>query len=311
MSRPPRPEGVQAILDDLSNGIFSSTEAVNQHLARRMGEYNRTPQPELGGLSPDQTAQLLYGDWTSTGALRAVGNAPIEQLCEIPIVADARTILDFVAANTPVKLTPAGNLQRGAVAALVPRLRTSAENADLTGIDDARIRNEDDVRWLPIVRHVLLFAKLLTKRKGLVLTARGRALRADERAGDLFETLFRTFFRQFDLSYLYADHRHAGLQQTIAYSFYQLRRVDAEWISEKVLAERAWLASARDPMNAFELQYGDMRDAAFRYRVLEPLVLFGLLERRLLPGVERWLPRAEFRRTALFDALLRFEFRST
>jgi len=77
VTRPPHPEGVQSILDDLANGIFSSAEAVNQHLARRMSEYNRTPQPELGGLSPDQTAQLLHGDWISTGALRVVGNAPI------------------------------------------------------------------------------------------------------------------------------------------------------------------------------------------------------------------------------------------
>lgn len=307
--KPPRPEGVQSILDDLANGIFSSAEAVNQHLARRMGEYNRTPQPELGGLSPDQTSQLLSGDWTSTGALRVVGNAPSEQLCDIPLVADARTILGFVAANTPVKLTPAGNLQRAAVAALVPQLRTSAENAELTGVPDGSIRNEDDVRWLPIVRHVLLFAKLLGKRKGLVLSAKGRELLDEARAGELFELLFRTFFRRFDLSYLYADHRHAGLQQTIAYSFYQLARIGDDWISDTVLAERSWLASARDPMNAFELQYGDMRGAAFRYRVLEPLVMFGLLERRLLPGAEPWLPHAEFRRTALFDALLRFEFR--
>ncbi len=231
-------------------------------------------------------------------------------MCDIPLVADARTILGFVAANTPVKLTPAGNLQRAAVASLVPQLRTRAENAELTGVPDTSIRNEDDVRWLPIVRHVLLFAKLLGKRKGLVLSARGRELLDDARAGELFDVLFRTFFRQFDLSYLYADHRHAGLQQTIAYSFYQLSRVEAEWISDKVLAERAWLASARDPMNAFEVQYGDMREAAFRYRVLEPLVMFGLLERRLLPGAEPWLKQAEFRRTALFDALLRFEFPS-
>jgi hypothetical protein len=62
-------------------------------------------------------------------------------------------------------------------------------------------------------------------------------------------------------------------------------------------------------MDKWDVQYGDRRHAAFRYRVLEPLVKFGLLERRLLQGAERWMKHPEFRKTALFGRLLRFEFR--
>lgn len=305
-----RPPGIQAILDDLATGIpFDSLEAVQQHLARRMEEYNTQPQVELGGLSPDRVAQLLAGDWTSAGALRVADDAPLALLQDVPFLVDARTLLRFVADAAPVKLTPAGNLPRSAVSALVPQLRMAAGNADATGIPVAKVRNEGDVRWLPILRHVLLFARLLVKRKGLVLSKLGRELLDDERAGALYALLFRTFFREFDLRYLYLDARHAALQQTLAYSFYHLSRVAPEWTDSEELASRAWLDSARDPMLEWEARYGDMRHSAFRFRVLEPLVMFGVLEGRLLPGAERWFKRAEYRRTALFERVLRFEFR--
>jgi hypothetical protein len=304
-----RPPGVQDILDDLANGIpFDSLEAVNAHLQRRMLDYNTAPQAELGGLSPDRVAQLLSGDWTSFGALRVAADAPLAMLQNVPFFADARTLLRYVGGSAPIKLTPAGNLPRAAVTTLVPQLQMAAGNAELTGILDAKVRNEGDVRWLSVLRYVLLFAKLLTKRKGLVVSKLGRELLEDKRAGALYALLFRTFFREFDLRFLYADERHAALQQTLAYTFYQLSRVSPEWVSSEELAASAWLESARDPMREWEAQYGDMRHFAFQHRVLEPLAMFGVLEERLLPGPEPWLKRAEYRRTALFARVLRFVF---
>lgn len=305
----PRPPGIQAILDDLANGIpFDSLEAVQSHLARRMQAYNAAPQPELGGLSPDRVGQLLSGDWNGTGALRIANDVPLALLHDVPFFVDARTVLRFVTEHAPVKLTQIGNLTRSAVATLLPHLRTAEGNFEATGVPNEKLRNEDDVRWLPIVRHVLSFAKLLARRKGLVVSTRGREMLDDSLAGALYALLFRTFFREFDLRYLYLDDRHVALQQTIAYSFYQLGQVAKEWTSAESLAARAWLESARDPMRERELQYGDSRYFAFRHRVLEPLAMFGLLERRILPGQTAWSERAEYRRTALYDRVLRFEF---
>jgi hypothetical protein len=309
MSNAPELPNLQALLDEIAREApFASIASLNARLAHRVQQYNTTPQPELGGLSPDQMAQLLYGDWTSVGAFRVVGSAPPTLLLEVPIVADARTIMAYVEANAPVKLTPKGNLTRAAVAALAPQLRTMARKEDLTSIVDARIRNEDDVRWLPIVRHLLLFARLLTKRKGLLLSARGRGLLPEVQAGALFVELFCTFFRQFNLQYLYGGQAHPGLQHTIAYSFYQLSHLTREWTDSTQLAEQAWLASARDPMSAWEREHTDMRPYAFRYRVLEPLVHFGLLERRELPGDDPWRKRVEFRQTALYGQVLQCPF---
>ena len=310
MPSPPRPPGIQSILDELAKGpAFDSLDALNRHLARRMQDYNTQPQAELGALSPDQVAQLLAGDWTSIGALRVARDASLDVLHDVPFLADARTLLHFVADHAPVKLTTVGNLSRAAVAALVPQLRMLHDDQEATHLPAWPIRNEGDVRWLTILRHVLHFAKLLVRRKGLHLSKVGRELLDDAQAGALYALLFRTFFQQFDLRFMSADDRHPGLQSTIAYSFYQLGQVGGEWTSAESLAERAWLESAREPMNARDLEFGDMRHYAFGLRVLEPLVMFGLLEGRPVPGAERWRYLTEYRRTALFARLLRFEFR--
>ena len=308
MPMPPRPGDLQALLDEIARSVpFASIESLNAQLARRMQTYNSTPQAELGGLSPNCVAQLLYGDWTTTGALRLVGDAPVAQLLEVPIVADARMIMAYVADHAPVKLTATGSLSRAAVAALVPQLRTEARDNEETAHIAHVVRNEHDLRWLPVLKHLLLFGKLLTKRKGLLLSSGGRALLPEQKAGELFVQLFLTFFRRFDLQYLYGGTPHLGLQQTLAYSFYQISRTATDWTSLSGLGEAAWLPSARDEFAQWELTYADTRYAAFRYRMLEPLVHFGLLERRLLPGDTPYLKRAEFRCTPLFGALLRFE----
>lgn len=314
MPTPPRPPGIQAIFDELASApAFASLDEMNRHLARRMQEYNAKAQPELGGLSPLQMSQLLAGDWASTGALRVADDMSLDDLRDVAFLADARTLMRFVAEHAPVKLTAHGNLPRAAVATLVPQLRMLRDEDDEEQADSPfpppPIRNEGDVRRLVVLRHVLLFARILTKRKGLWLSKRGEQLLADGEAGALNALLFRTFFQSFDLRYLSGDNRHAGLQQTIAFSFHQLGQGGAEWVSAESLAERAWLESSRDPMSALELEFGDMRHYAFQNRVLEPLVMFGLLERRRIRGAERRQYRAEYRRTVLFQRVLRFAFR--
>jgi hypothetical protein len=273
-----------------------------------MQEYNAQPQAELGGLSPVQMSHLLAGDWTSTGALRVADDVPPELLRDVPFLADARTVLHYVADHAPLPLTKLGNLPRSVVAALVPPLRMLEEEREMLRQIDREIRNEGDAQWLVILRHILLFAKLLVRRKGLVLSKRGHELLDDARVGVLYALLFRTFFQRFDLRYLGSDDRHPGLQPTIAWSFYQLRKDGTDWTSAEALAERAWLDSARDPMSTLDIELGDMRHYAFERRVLKPLVMFGLMESRQLPGAERWEFRREYRRVALFERVLRVAF---
>jgi len=309
MSDQQRPD-IEALLDELvGGGPFASLEELNRLLARKAAAYNARPQAELGGLSPDEMTQLIYGDWEATGALRLREDLPAAELAGAAFVADARTVLEYVRDAGVVKETAARNLPRAAVAALLPRLRTPTWSRLAAELDAPGPVNEGDVRWLPIVRHVLLFAGLLVRRKGLRIGTRGRALLSEDRAGELYALLFRTLFRQLDLRALGRDDRHPGLQQTVAYSFYTLRTCARDWSSPEALAAAAWLESAKDPPTEWEAANVDFRHWAFRHRVLDPLVQFALLEERVLPTEEKWIERVEMRTTPLFDRFLRFDLR--
>ena len=305
MTRPPE---LQAILDAIDRGgPYESVEEVNRLLAEHMREYNSRAQRDLGGLSPDTMGQLLYGDWTSEGALRLSETLALDELADAAIFSDARTILEYVRDEGPVKETPAKNLPRATVAALLARLRMPAERRVTLVVDAPAKVNEGDVFWLPVMRHTLFFASLLARRKGLRITARGRALLNDARAGELYALLFRTLFRKLNLMVLDRTGGHPRLQSTIAYSFYKLRSATRDWTAAEELAESAWLASAKDPPREWETAY-KLEHFPFRHRVLDPLVHFGLLEVRFLPTEVQWIERAEYRRTPLFDRFMRFEF---
>lgn len=307
MKRPPE---IQAILDELDAlAPRGSIEDVNRYLAARTDEYNHRAQAELGGLSPDEMSQLLYGDWVSQGALHLNENLSLADLADSALLADARSLLEYVATEGPIKETAAHNLSRAAVASLLPRLRMHAKRAAGIGMGLPAPINEADVYRLSTLRHVLTFGGLLMRRKGLRITPRGRELLRAERAGELYAHVFRTFFRTLDLRSLDLDDRHPGLQSTVAYSFYRLRTAAKDWTSPDVLGEAAWLESARDPMTEWEAANVDFRFFAFRHRVLVPLEQFGLLEVRMLPSEERWREIVEYRLAPLFDEFLHFTFR--
>ena len=300
----------RSIVDEIVRSApAASLDELNRRLAARTRAYNSTPQAELGGLSPDQMAQLLYGDWVSKGALRLNEKLSLADLADPPLFADARTLLDFVATQGPVKETAARNLPRAAVAALLPRLRAPGRLSSRHSAYEAPMRNEEDVVWLSPLRHCLLFAGLLVRRKGLRISRLGRELMADDRAGELYSHLFHTVFRTFNLAVLSRDDRHAGLQSTVAYTFYKLRTDARTWTSSQALAESAWLGSAKDPRTEWEVSGGvDYRHYTLRHRVLDPLVQFGLLEDRAIPTDSASRTDIEYRVTPLFDRFMRFEF---
>ena len=301
---------MQAVFDLITaSGPFRSVEEANRVLASRMREYNARPQAELGGLSPDAMQQLLYGDWKSQGALRVDERIALDDLYPSALLADARTLLEYFQSEGPVKETAAHNLPRVAVAALLPRLRMSTDAHIVHNTILTTSSNEGDVPWLPELRHVLIFGKLLARRKGMRITPLGRALLSAERAGELYAHLFRTFFRELDLGVFGGIDRHRGLQSTLAYSFYMLRSAARDWTSPQILAQSAWLESAKDPLAMRDAGHADLRYISFQLRVLDPLVQFGLLELRPLPSENPWRDDLEYRCAPLFGRVLHFDFR--
>lgn len=302
---------LQAVFDLLERSSpYASIEQMNRLLAAQVRDYNARPQADLGRLSPDAMSQLLCGDWVSEGALRLNDGLSHEELVGAAILADTRMLLEYIRDEGPVTESAARNLPRAVVAALLPRLRMVAQRTDRDFAPTAHL-NEGDVRWLPALRHLLMFGGLLARRKGLRITPRGRAMLSVERENELYALLFRTLFLELDLRALGGFDDHARLQGTVAFSFYQLRSAAREWASAKVLARTAWLESAKDPLTEWAAAANvDYRYFAFERRVLDPLAQFGLLERRIVSGQQPHEEDVEYRCAPLFDRFLRFEFES-
>jgi hypothetical protein len=306
-----RPPELATIFDELARrGPYTSLADVNRALGRITDQYNSRPQAELGGLSPDQMHRLLTDDWSSpNGALVLNASLTLGELASAPLLADARMLLEYVSTHGPLKETSAHNLPRSAVAELWPRLQVLAQRGP--DLEPERVRgplNEGDVYWLAPLRHALMFAGMLMRRKGFRITARGRDLLEAERAGELYARLFRTVFRELDLR-IFDFEQQSGLQATVAYTFYRLGECARVWRTSEALAGTVWLESAKDPRRQWEVENDlDLRHYALGSQVLKPLAAFGLLEMRTLPGpaAEPWREVTEYRVAPLYDRFLRF-----
>ena len=105
---------------------FENLEEAQAFLDRAAKTYNRQPQDELGGLSPDRMHDLLQGDWFTAGPLRL--NLEIEpgDVGDVDLLVNARIFLTAVQEAGGIKTTATGNLPRAFVALMLERQRFPA-----------------------------------------------------------------------------------------------------------------------------------------------------------------------------------------
>ena len=308
---PGRPSDPREIIDEMLGELtrqpFASTADAQRQIDAQVRAYNTRPQQELGGLSPLQMTELLYGDWSSSGAFHLDETLSPKEVGDPDMVHNALGFLTTLRDEGPAKLTAKGNLSREFVGRMLERLRWPAGFLD--GVRHYnKVIDEGDVHPLETLRYVLQFAKLIHRRKGFHISPAGRALLDDARRGELLALLFRTFFRALDLRSVDGWSGDAGLQQTITFTFWRLRTEAKDWASPAHLVETAWLEDAKEAVPApFSEDAIRFRAGRLERRVLQPLISFGVLESRDLPSPNRWERPIEVRTTPLFDRLLRFD----
>jgi hypothetical protein len=145
------------------------------------------------------------------------------------------------------------------------------------------------------------------RRKGFFsLTRTGERLASDTRAGELFDTLFRTHFRVLNLGCLHGVEPILGLQHTIAFSLHRFATADDGWRAPAEWKEELVLPAVRDEVAP--RPYGDPLDIAVETRLLRPLEDFGLAKAREVPRKPgEWGSRRECRRSRLLERFLGFE----
>lgn len=286
---------------------FESLEEAQAFLDRAAAAYNQQPQDELGGLSPDQMHDLLQGDWFTTGPLRLNPEIEPDHVGHTDLLVNARIFLTAVQEAGGIKATATGNLPRAFVALMMERQRFPAGYVDDIRRYNKTI-NEDDVFLLHVLRVILEVAKLTRRFRGkFVLRPAGRELLGESRAGKLYMRLFRTVFREFNLAYVDGGGPESPrLQHTVAFSLYRLSTAARVWRDPHELATEVVLPAVYDEM--VDPHWDDAAPIGISVRLLQPLVWFGLLERRDLPSPNSFDRPYEVRKTDLFDRFIRFRF---
>jgi hypothetical protein len=254
-------------------------EKLNRLLAKATHIHNTKPDPEMGGLSPEQVFRLSYIPWGKEGS-------PIQFNVGLSL-GDAerslffrrtRTFLCAVRDAGGVKATSGRNLNRMFVTETMNVLFSDEERADLTWY--YKTPNEQDVFPLHLVRVVAEIAGLIRLAKGhFTVPKTKRAMLAPERAGEMFRDLFHAFFVKFNLAYLTRYKPEAGAIQSYAgYTLYRLGVIAGDWHPVQDLANQVLLPAVRreveaEIINPTFVNTGHLLES----RILKPLVDWGLL----------------------------------
>jgi len=269
-----------------------------------MMDYNQRPQDDMGGLSPEQVYKLIHADWDAPDAfIPNSSTLPLEELKKAPFLHDMKVFLqEFIDKGGSIKATSAGNLNRQFVQKMMEVFSSPSEIISWV-FRYKKTLNEDDAFHVHLVRILASCAGLIRKQKTVFkITKKGEKYTQDQKAAELYVLLFKTYFRKFNLAYLDGMPQNQPLQETIAFSFYTIKKQLREWKSAKDIAEQVTLPIVQE--SVFELRDLDIQ---VKIRILESLVRFGLLENRELPKEEKWHARNyEYRKTSLYDTFFVF-----
>lgn len=299
------PDVREEIQGVLKNEQFENLDDLNARIAQIMSEYNRRPQEEMGGLSPEQVAYLIYSEWEDPeGAVQLNENLPLHDVQNSELLVNARMFLAAVSEAGRIEATAAGNLNRKFVGQMLD-VFVMEEDIREEMYEWNKVINEDDVGSLHLLRVVLELARLVKHSKGFfTLTRKASNFLAEEEAGALFALLFRTHFRKFNLAYRDYLIDNPGLQMTVAYSLFMLSKHASDWIKPEALPPLILLPKVREIDVSDTLI--DILENQVETRIIRPLESFGLLEKRYMASDSKYFRRYEIRKTPLYDKFVRF-----
>jgi hypothetical protein len=287
---------------------FGSIEEANEKLQEIMNRRNVTPDPTMGGLSPNQVTRLVYLSWDDDRfPLKFNTELTLSELKDSVFFTNARTFLQNLKEQSKENTaTAAGNLNRKFVKLMFDKLIISEDHKKFI-LEYKKVINEEDVFALHIPRVVCQSAGLIHKRKNKFLVLKKyHSLLSDEKAGELYALLFNSYFTKFNIGYADALPELAGVQHTIAYSIYRLGEIAAKYRSMAGLAEEILLPAVLEEVEKGTSEYIRI-EWVLGSRILEPLKSFGLVELKY-KQFKRFSEIEAVRKTELFDRFVRCEW---
>jgi hypothetical protein len=226
------------------------------------------------------------------------------EISTVPLIRAARQVIERAVSQGGLALTATGALSRADTRALFD-LIDWPEYAKNEVLAVNRVLNEADALPVHVTRIVLQVAGLLRRRgKMLIATKRAQALLHQDASADLFALLFETTFWRVSLTYFDRAPVEHWPQDHIGIVLWCLSVAANDWTDADTLAQ---VCTVRD--ERLDRTTREFSGHAMRSRVLRPLTWLGLMEmaRRRDEAQADWLRPAIYRKTAHFDAVVRFK----
>jgi hypothetical protein len=281
---------------------FDSIDALNEFSRLYCDRYNRAPQEDLLGLSPDQVHWLV--DYPLEGTqdmLRLDSSLGRDVLADIPVVRDAECLLKTLAEAGPVKMTATGNLPRDLAKRLFDEIDRSRWKKYI------KFRSETDSMPLHSLRLILSMGGWIRKLKGrLQLTKRGHKVGEQGFTGADYADLFWAFTRRFNWKYQDRFPDFDIIQKSYLFSLYLLHKHARAFVADYQMAPhfvRAFPAVLAETATIEKEAYAAFSHC-YRVRFLDRFcAYFGLIEMKPR-GPDPFDSRFDLRISRFYDKLL-------
>lgn len=299
----------RSVAEEIEKHDFENIDDLNNHLQGFMAKQNTAPDPEMGGLSPEQVSRLIYSKWTDEHfPLKFNDNLETSDFKQSSLFQNVRTLLNMLLEMEKEKTaTVRGNLNRKLVKAIHDKLILEKRDKEFV-YHYKKIINEEDVFPLHIARVISECAGLIHKQKDRFLVKKKhQELLAEENAGKLYSLLFKTYFSMFNLSYLDGLPEAHSIQHTIPYSLLRLKELCKKDTSLEGLHSKILLPAVQKEVRE-ELPKLVEADWIIRSRIIRPLKAFGLLECTYEKSKLAFSEITKCRKSPLYDKFMKVEW---
>ena len=282
---------------------------INRKLAADSRQHNLTPDPQMGGLNPEQVTRLIYLPWQADEfPMQMNDDLPLDSCEQSRLFRNCRKLLIAIHSSNGVKITSGGNLTRAFVAQMIESLDVNREVIDWITKYKKAI-NEEDAWDLHLTRVICQSARLIRPYRGKFrVLKKAEELLEARRAGKLYKQLFVGLFTRFNLAYMDGRCPCHAIQKTLPYILYRLAKLTwdhwrtiEEMPSEVLLP--AVLAEVEDECSR---SYSQSVSDIVAYRALRPLVELGLLEGQYTEAPHGFTVLKTVTRSSLFKEFLTF-----
>ena len=231
---------------------------------------------QSGGPSSERIKEMLECNWLRADSpIYLKGDLPKEDVEQSFFFYNARRFLILLNEEGTFPLSRTGNMKRKVVRRLLHKMRWPGEYIDNIRSYNTGMLDETDVWLLHGIRVLLTLSGLVLEEgdDAIEFNEDYEYLLEDENAGELYQLLFSTYFKDMNLGYLGSTFELPQLQYSVPFILYRLKEYAREWVSVEELIYDILLFTVK-----LELQFGEAGGIEIEQDLLHE-DLFAALER--------------------------------